>query len=113
MSAKESKLLSVKQASEHLKVNRQRVLQFIAAKRLRAEKVGGVYVIRESDLKSVENRKTGRPQKSKNGNQTNGDGEKPFKTIFDIAPDLVGCLDSGITDLGSNKKHLEGFGREK
>jgi len=108
MSAKESKLLSVKQASERLKVNRQRVLQLIAAQRLPAEKVGSVYVIRESDLKLVENRKAGRPQKSENGN-----GEKPFKTIFDIAPELVGSIKDGLpSDLSTNKKYLEGLGRD-
>ncbi len=39
--------------------------------------------------------------------------EKSFKTIFDVAPHLVGAIDSGITDLGSNKKHLEGFGTKE
>lgn len=39
--------------------------------------------------------------------------EKPFKTIFDVAPHLVGAIDSGITDLGSNKKHLKGFGTKE
>jgi len=108
MSAKESKLLSVKQASELLNVNRQRVLQFIAAGRLPAEKVGSVYVIRENDLKLVENRKPGRPRKTENGN-----GEKPFKTIFDVVPELAGSLDSGLGDLSTNKKYLEGLGCDK
>lgn len=26
------------------------------------------------------------------------------------AGDLCGCLDSGVTDLATNPKHLEGFG---
>jgi hypothetical protein len=43
-------------------------------------------------------------------NQQTAEDEKPFKTIFDVAPHLVGAVDSGITDLGSNKKHLEGYG---
>ena len=113
MSEKTSKLLSVKQASERLKVNRQRVLQLIGAKRLPAEKVGNIYVIRENDLKLVENRKAGRPQRSENSNQINGDGEKPFKTIFDVVPELAGSLDSGLGDLSTNKKYMEGFGRDK
>lgn len=43
-------------------------------------------------------------------NQQTAEDEKPFKTIFDVAPHLVGAVDSGITDLASNKKHLEGLG---
>lgn len=37
---------------------------------------------------------------------------KPFKTIFDVAPDIVGSVDSGLTDLATNKKHMEGYGRD-
>ena len=61
MSERALKLLSVREAAEALGVNRQRVQQLIESKRLPAEKVGSYYVIRESDLKLVRNRKPGRP----------------------------------------------------
>jgi hypothetical protein len=32
-------------------------------------------------------------------------------SCLDLAPDLAGCLDSGIGDLSYNPKHMEGFGR--
>ena len=59
-------LLSVKQAAEILGVNRQRVQQLIESERLPAQKVGAYYVIEESDLKFVKERKNGRPPKLKN-----------------------------------------------
>lgn len=39
-------------------------------------------------------------------------GEKP-KSFAEAAAHLIGSVDSGITDLGSNKKHLEGLGRDE
>jgi hypothetical protein len=46
-----------------------------------------------------------------------GDGEtaaiepsKPSTGFADIAH-LIGCVDSGISDLGSNKAHLEDLGK--
>lgn len=71
MSEKEVKLLSVKQAAEALGVNRQRIQQLIEAERLPAEKVGAYYVIKETDLKLVENRTVGRPPKKKNAKEEN------------------------------------------
>ncbi len=64
--SKETKLLSVIEASEKLGVSRWRVNQFIDEGRLPAQKVGRSYVIKESDLQLVENRQTGRPPKDKN-----------------------------------------------
>ena len=58
-------LLSVKQAAEILGVNRQRVQQLIESERLPAQKVGTYYVIKESDLELVKERRTGRPAKEK------------------------------------------------
>jgi excisionase family DNA binding protein len=58
-------LLSVKQAAEILGVNRQRVQQLIESERLPAEKVGAYYVIKETDLELVKERKVGRPPKVK------------------------------------------------
>ena len=69
MSNQKVKLLSVKQAADALGVNRQRVQQLIESNRLPAEKVGAYYVIRESDLELVRERKTGRPPKTKTENK--------------------------------------------
>ena len=65
MSDKETRLLSVSEAANHLGVSRWRVNQLINEKRLPAQKIGRSYVIKESDLKLVEERKPGRPAKSK------------------------------------------------
>jgi hypothetical protein len=27
--------------------------------------------------------------------------------------DAVGCIDSGVTDLATNPKHMEGYGRSR
>lgn len=62
------KLLSVKEVATVLGVNRQRVQQLIEAERLPAQKVGTYYVIRESDVELVRERKTGRPAKVKTEN---------------------------------------------
>ena len=63
MKAKTDNLLSVTEAAERLGVIRQRVFQLIQSDRLPAVMVGSQYVIKESDLKLVENRPTGRPPK--------------------------------------------------
>ena len=57
------KLLSVKESAEILGVNRQRVQTLISEGRLPAQKIGNSYVIKESDLELVKDRKTGRPPK--------------------------------------------------
>ncbi|HMS38920.1 MAG TPA: helix-turn-helix domain-containing protein [Pyrinomonadaceae bacterium] len=57
------KLLSVKESAEILGVNRQRVQTLITEGRLPAQKIGNSYVIKESDLELVKERKTGRPSK--------------------------------------------------
>lgn len=36
-------------------------------------------------------------------------GQAP--SLLERAGDLCGCLDSGMDDLASNPKHLEGFGK--
>lgn len=59
-----NKLLSVKEAALELGVNRQRVQALITSGRLPAQKIGSYYVIRESDLELVRERKTGRPPKN-------------------------------------------------
>ena len=61
----DEKLLSVKESAEKLGVNRQRVQTLITEGRLPAQKIGNSYVIKESDLALVADRKVGRPPKSK------------------------------------------------
>ena len=107
------KAISTKEASEKLGVSVLRVQQLIWQGRLPAQKIGRDFVIDEKDLSLVKNRKTGRPKKTENSTgETNGN-RKPFKTIFDIVPELAGSLDSGLGDLSTNKKYLEGLGRDK
>jgi excisionase family DNA binding protein len=62
---KNDKLLSVKEAAQILGVNHQRVQALISQERLPAQKIGNSYVIKESDLELVKDRKTGRPPKDK------------------------------------------------
>ena len=56
-------LLNTKQAAEKLGISPNRVRQLVRREQLPAEKVGRDYVIKESDLKLVADRKTGRPSK--------------------------------------------------
>lgn len=32
-------------------------------------------------------------------------------SMYDLVKDDLGCVDSGVTDLATNPKHMEGFGR--
>ncbi len=107
-------LLTTNEAAKILHVTPIRVRQLIREGKIAARQVGRDYVIEESSLASVKTYgKAGRPAKeSANGNEKT-DGEKPFKTIFDVAPELVGCLDSGLGDLSTNKKYMEGFGTKE
>ncbi len=108
-------LISTKEASEKLGVSVLRVQQLIWAKRLPAKRIGRDYVIDESDLQLVKERKNGRPPKAENSNQAKTE-KKAFKTAFDIAPDLMKDLQGKHknlpTDLSTNKKYLEGLGRD-
>lgn len=72
MKAEEDKLLSTADVAAQLGVTRQRVLELITNERLPAMKVGRSYVIRASDLSSLELGKVGRPPKS----VANGTGSK-------------------------------------
>lgn len=40
-----------------------------------------------------------------------GGGTKPG--LHDLMKDFCGVVDSGVSDLGSNPKHLRGFGRAR
>lgn len=55
--------LTTKQAAERLGITPRRVQALIEAGRLPAQKFGRDYMIREKDLKLVEDRKVGRPKK--------------------------------------------------
>ncbi|HZG53629.1 MAG TPA: helix-turn-helix domain-containing protein [Pyrinomonadaceae bacterium] len=58
-------ILTTAQAAERLGVSVRRVQQLVRDGRLPAEQFGGSLMIREEDLKLVENRKVGRPPKVK------------------------------------------------
>jgi excisionase family DNA binding protein len=55
--------LTTKQVAEKLGITPRRVQALIEAGKLPAEKIGRDYLIREKDLKLVEDRKVGRPKK--------------------------------------------------
>jgi excisionase family DNA binding protein len=60
----EAKLLTTSEVAEKLGVTRWRVSQLIKAGRLKAEKFGQIYLIKEEDLTDeIMNRPTGRPAK--------------------------------------------------
>lgn len=65
------KLISAAEAAEKLGIHITRVQVLIREGRLPAQKVGGSYVINESDLKLVKDRKPGRPPKVKTPSETN------------------------------------------
>ena len=57
--------LTTKEVAEKLGVSVGRVQQFIAEGRLPATKIGQTNLVKETDLKLVQDRKTGRPPKTK------------------------------------------------
>ena len=68
-------LLSTTQVAQRLGISMPRVHQLIAEGRLPAEKIGRDYVIHESDLKLVAERKPGRPPKPKAETPSGSDGK--------------------------------------
>lgn len=58
-------LLTTKEVAEKLGVSIRRIQAMITEKSLPATKIGRDYLIKESDLSLVENRKVGRPKKTK------------------------------------------------
>jgi excisionase family DNA binding protein len=56
-------LLTTKQVAERLGVTIKRIQAMIRDERLPAQKFGRDYLVKESDLKLVEDRKPGRPSK--------------------------------------------------
>jgi hypothetical protein len=67
MAMKKDKLLSVGDVSKEASISRQRILQIIEQGDLKAEMVGGIYVILKSDFEiwSKSRRSVGRPIKVK------------------------------------------------
>lgn len=57
------KLIGTADAAKRLGVTRMRVVQLINEKRLRAEKIAGVWLIEPKNLTAVRHRPTGRPRK--------------------------------------------------
>lgn len=105
-------VLTTKQASEILGVSRRRVIALIEQGKLKAGRFANVYAIARKDLDAVRQRKNGRPPEKKNGDATI-ENEKPFKTIFDLAPHLIGSIKSGLpTDLSCNKEYLKDLGKK-
>ncbi len=37
---------------------------------------------------------------------------KKQPTVYDLMKDSIGIVDSGVTDLATNPKYMEGFGRD-
>jgi excisionase family DNA binding protein len=59
------KIISTAEAAKRLGVTANRVRAMIEAKRLKATKVGNVWLIDPKDLEAVKNRKVGRPRKAR------------------------------------------------
>lgn len=62
---KNDDFLSTSQVADKLGVTRQRALELIVSGRLPAQKVGNSYIVRASDVDSLELLKPGRPPKPK------------------------------------------------
>jgi excisionase family DNA binding protein len=59
------KVISTAEAAKRLGVTANRVRALIDAKRLKATKLGNVWLIEPKDLEAVRQRKPGRPRKSR------------------------------------------------
>lgn len=59
------KIISTAEAAKRLGVTANRVRAMIEAKRLKATKLGNVWVIDPKDLEAVKDRKVGRPRKAR------------------------------------------------
>jgi excisionase family DNA binding protein len=61
------KIISTAEAAKRLNVTPDRVRKMIEAKRLKATKLGNVWLIDTKDLEAVKDRKVGRPRKVRKG----------------------------------------------
>ena len=96
-------LISTKEAALRLKISVRRVQALIAAGRLPAQKIGNSFAIKENDLKLLNGRKNGRPKPTHERTQEEWDA---------ILDKILGQVSLGPRDLSTNKKYMEGFGRE-
>ena len=37
--------------------------------------------------------------------------ERSKPTVFDLIQDSIGCIESGVSDLATNPRHMEGYGQ--
>lgn len=95
--------LTTKQASEILGVSRRRVIALIEQGKLKAMKFSNVYMIGENDLRSVANRKNGRPENE----------PQKFVSFAEAAAKYIGSVEGGPPDLSTNPKYMEGFGTKE
>ncbi len=95
--------LTTKQASEILGVSRRRVIALIEQGKLKARKFSNVYMIAPKDLDAVRERKNGRPDQT----------SERFVSFAEAAAKYIGSVDSGLKDLSTNKKYLEGLGTKE
>jgi excisionase family DNA binding protein len=65
------KIIGTAEAAKRLNVTVSRVLKMIAAKRLKATKLGNVWLIDPKDLEAVKDRKVGRPRKARKSSKRN------------------------------------------
>jgi len=63
------KFITTAEAAKRLSVTQSRVQKMIAAKRLKATKVGNLWLIDPKDLEALKHRKVGRPRKSRRGSK--------------------------------------------
>ena len=59
------KIIGTAEAAKRLNVTVSRVQKMIAAKRLKATKIGNVWLIDPKDLDALKDRKVGRPRKAR------------------------------------------------
>lgn len=97
-------LIGTKEAAAILNISVRRVQVLIASGRIPAKKIGNSYAINESDLTSVNERTNGRPTNSLKAE------DRDWNALIDK---FAGCIKGGPPDLSTNKKHMEGFGRDK
>lgn len=60
----DNRMLTTPEVAERLGISTRRVLALIHAGRLPSQQFGRDHLVKESDLKLVEDRKTGRPRKA-------------------------------------------------
>lgn len=96
--------IGTKEAAAKLKISVRRVQALIASGRLSAQKIGNSYAIREADLVLLIGRKNGRPKPS---------AERTQEEWSRILDKYLGSVALGPSDLSTNKKYMEDYGRKK